>query len=87
MNNHFQLKYLGLSTVFSACPSRFTKFLSCRIGNNELVKATLSPRTESQIDKIMRTRNRNRIKQNLVKWRGYDEAFNSWVNVPDIIKM
>jgi hypothetical protein len=28
----------------------------------------------------VRTRNKNGIKQHLVKWWRYDETFNSWVN-------
>jgi hypothetical protein len=36
--------------------------------NYELVKVTVSPRTEFQIDEIVRTRNKNGIKQHLVKW-------------------
>jgi len=30
------------------------------------------------IDKRVRTRNKSVIKQHLVKWKGYDETFNSW---------
>ena len=52
--------------------------------NYELVKVTVSPQTEFQIDKIVRTRDRGGIKQHLVKWRGYDETFNSWVDATDI---
>ena len=55
--------------------------------NYELVKVTVSPETEFQIDKIVRTRNKNGIKQHLVKWKGYDETFNSWVNASDIKKI
>jgi hypothetical protein len=40
--------------------------------NYELVKVTVSPETEFQIDKIVRTRNKGGIKQHLVKWKGYD---------------
>jgi len=54
--------------------------------NYELVKVVVSSQTEFQIDKILRTRNKDGIKQHLVKWRGYDETFNSWVNVSDIKK-
>jgi len=35
--------------------------------NYELVKDTVSPRTEFQIDKIVCTRNKSGIKQHLVK--------------------
>jgi len=55
--------------------------------NYELVKVTVSPETEFQIDKIVCTRNKNGIIQHLVKWKGYDETFNSWVNASDIKKI
>jgi hypothetical protein len=55
--------------------------------NYELVKFTVSPESEFQIDKIVRTRIQGGIKQHLVKWKGYDEAFNSSVNVSDIKKI
>jgi hypothetical protein len=32
----------------------------------------------------MRTRNKNGIKQHLVKWKVYDETFNSWVDAGNI---
>ncbi len=51
--------------------------------NYELVKVTVSPQTEFQIDKIVRTRDKGGIKH-LVKWTGYDETFNSWVDATDI---
>jgi len=47
--------------------------------NYELVKVTFSSQTEFYC-----TRNTGGIKQHPVKWRGYDETFNSWVNVSDI---
>ena len=51
--------------------------------NYALVKVTVSTQTEFQIDKIVRTRNKCGIKH-LVKWRGYDETFNYWVDATDI---
>jgi hypothetical protein len=36
----------------------------------ELVKVTVLPETELQIDKIVRTRNKDGIKQHLAKWKG-----------------
>ena len=45
--------------------------------NYEFVKVTISP-NRVQIDKIVRTRNKNGIKQRIVKWKGYDETFISW---------
>jgi hypothetical protein len=63
----------------------------CPIGgqfyNYEVVKVIVSPESEFQIDKIVRTRNQGGIKQRLVKWKGYDEAFNSWVNASDTKKI
>ena len=55
--------------------------------NYVLVKVAVSPQTEFEIDKIVRTRNKGGIKQHLVKWKGYDETFNSWVNASDIKKI
>jgi len=48
----------------------------------ELGKVTASHETAFQIDKIVRTRNKNGTKH-LIKWKGY-ETFNSWVNASDI---
>jgi len=55
--------------------------------NYELVKVTVSHQTEFIIDKIVRTCNNDGIKQHLVKWRGYDAKFNTWINAPDIKKL
>ena len=55
--------------------------------NYELVKVTVSPQTELQIDKILSPRTKNGIKQHFVKWKGYDETFNSWVNSSNIKKI
>jgi hypothetical protein len=48
--------------------------------NNVLGKVTVSPESLFQIDKIVRTRNKGGIKQHLVKWKCYDENFNTWIN-------
>jgi phosphopantetheine adenylyltransferase len=53
--------------------------------NYELVKVIVSSETECQIDKIVRTRKKVGIKH-LVKWKGSDETFNSWVNSSDTKK-
>jgi len=53
----------------------------------KLVKVSVSPETALQIDKIVRTYNKNSIKQHLFKWKGHDETFNSWVNASDIKKI
>ena len=52
--------------------------------NYELIKVTVSPQTEFQIVKLVRTRNNDGIKEHLVKWKGYDATFNSWINATDI---
>jgi hypothetical protein len=58
-----------------------------RFYNCELVKIAVTPQTEFQIDKIVRTRTKGGIKQYIVKWRGYDKNFNSWVCASDISKI
>jgi len=55
--------------------------------NYELVKFTVLPQTELQLDKIVRTRNKNGIKRHFAKWREYEETFNSWINFTDIKKI
>jgi len=60
--------------------------IECQFYNYELLKVTIIPQTEFEMDKIERNRNKNCIKH-LVKWRGYDETFNSSVNVCDIKKL
>jgi len=52
--------------------------------NYGLVKVNVSPQTEFEIDKIVRTRKKGSIKKHLVKWREYDDTFNSWINATDI---
>jgi hypothetical protein len=54
--------------------------------NYELVKVTVSSEKEFQIDKIVGNRKKGGIKQHMVKWKGYNETFNSWVNSSDIKK-
>jgi hypothetical protein len=52
--------------------------------NYELDKITISPETEFQIHKTVRTRKNGDSKQHLVKWKGYYHTFNSWVKACDI---
>jgi hypothetical protein len=47
--------------------------------NYELVKFSSSKQTKFEIDKIVRSRRKNGIKQ-VVNWRGYGASFNSWLN-------
>jgi hypothetical protein len=51
-----------------------------------LSMSLLHPR-QFEKDKIERTLNKNGIKQYFVKWGGYDEIFNPWVNGTDIKKI
>ncbi len=37
-----------------------------------------------KIEKILKTRRRGRVKEYLVKWKGYPNKFNSWVNEKDM---
>jgi hypothetical protein len=54
--------------------------------NYELVKVSVTPESEFQIDKIVRTRNKDGIKQHLIKWKGY-KTFNSWVHASKVKKI
>ena len=40
-----------------------------------------------RIEKILRRRTRNGIKQFFVKWLGYSDVYNSWVNDTDIVSL
>jgi len=66
---------------------RTCKIVEGQFYSNEPGKVTVSPETAFQIDKIVFTRNKNGIEQHLVKWKGYDETFNSWVNASGIRKI
>ena len=76
-----------IGRLFNACPNLFANCQACRIVLSKasftikLVKFTVSPETEFQIDKVVRTRKNGGIKQHLGKWKGYIEIFNSWVFV------
>ena len=92
MINYFQQRYFGLSRLYSAYANLFTKSQTYRIEVSKgrftimNLSVTVSPQTQFQIDKIVRARNNDGIKQRLVKWRGY-ETFISWVNASDIKKI
>ena len=46
----------------------------------ELQKVTYDPDAEFQIEKVIRTRKRGGKTELLVKWQGYPEKFNSWID-------
>jgi len=39
-----------------------------------------------RIEKVLKTKKSNGITQHLVKWKGYDDSYNSWVNDSDIVQ-
>ena len=39
-----------------------------------------------EIDEILKTKGKGRSKKHFVRWKGYPESFNSWVNADDIKK-
>jgi len=55
--------------------------------NYEFLKFTISPGSEFEIDKIVRSRNNGGRKQHLAKWKGYDNTFDSWVNTSDVKRL
>ena len=91
MNKHFQQKYSALLKLFTSVPQPVYEMselqgrpIEGQFCNYELVKVTVPPQTEFQVDIIIRTRNNDGIKEHLVKWKGYDATFNSWINATDI---
>ena len=93
MNNHFQQTFQVVK-VIQRMPQPVYELsdlqdrpIEGQFYNYELVRVTVSPQTQFQIDKIVRTRSKDGIKQHLVRWRGYDETFNSWVNASDMEKI
>jgi len=90
----FSTEIIKVVKVFTRVPQPVYKLsdlqdrsIEGQLYSYELDKVTVSPETVFQIDKIVRTRNKNGIKQHLVKWKGYDETFNSWVKASDIKKI
>lgn len=51
------------------------------LNENEIVRYTPS---KYRIEKIIKSRRRNGKKQALVRWQGYSEAFDSWVDYKDL---
>ena len=39
----------------------------------------------NKIEKILRTRHRNGVKENFVSWLGYPDKFNSWIPATNIV--
>lgn len=55
--------------------------------NYELVGITMNADKEYNIDKIIGQRKKNGILEYLVKWKGYDDSFNSYVKASEIRKL
>ena len=94
MNKPLQQRYFGCPGYSARAPTCLrtarlagSSYRPIQFYNCELVKVTVSPQTEFETDKIVRTRKKGGIKQYLVKWRGYDETFNSSVNESDMKKI
>ena len=51
----------------------------------EIQKITTSPETIFQIEKILRRRKSNGVKQVFVKWKGYSNSHNTWIPASDVI--
>lgn len=56
-----------------------------RFYEKELIKVTMHDDQLYQIEKIIKTRIKDGIKQKLVKWKGWDKSHNQWVNESDLV--
>ena len=54
--------------------------------SNELQKVVVNEDEEYEIEKIIRKRKRNNIKEILVKWQGLPSKFNSWISEESVHK-
>ena len=50
----------------------------------ELTPVTITKKTEYLVDKILDSRVRRGIREHLVRWRGYGQAFDSWIPASNI---
>ena len=53
----------------------------------ELTPVRITKQTQFQIDKILASRTRRGIKQLLVRWKGFNRDFDSWIPASDIQKI
>ena len=53
----------------------------------ELTPVRITKQTPFQIDKILATWTKRGIKQHLVRWKGYNKDFNTWITASDIQKL
>jgi hypothetical protein len=63
------------------------KVIDGQFYEEELTAVHITKQTQFQIDKILATRVRRGIKQHLVRWKGYNKDFDSWIPASDIHKI
>ena len=63
------------------------KVIDGQFYKEELTPVRITKQTQFQIDKILATRTRGGIKQHLVRWKGYNMEFDSWIPASDIQKI
>jgi len=39
-----------------------------------------------RIEKILKTRKKGNVTQHFVKWKGFNDSYNSWINSQDVTK-
>jgi hypothetical protein len=61
--------------------------LKRRFYNSELQRVITTPETRWRIEKVLRYRTRNNIREGLVRWSGYDKNFDQWMPVEKIAKL
>jgi hypothetical protein len=60
------------------------KLIHGRFYNEELTHVRITKRTTFKIGKILSTSVRRGILEYLVRWKGYDSDFDSWVNAASV---
>ena len=59
--------------------------LEGRFYEKELIKVTMHDDQLYQIEKVLKTRVKDGIKQKFVKWKGWDKSHNQWINETDLV--
>ena len=63
------------------------KVINGQFYEEELTPVRITKQTHFQIDKILTTRTRRGIKLHLVRWKGYNKDFDSWIPASNIQKI
>ena len=53
----------------------------------ELQKVVVTSDTEYRIEKILKRRKKGRQEEVFIKWKGYPDSFNSWINAKDVVDL